>query len=250
VRLRSELPVSAPRSRSGPADIVVRSGARVCISAAAPPGELIAEVRWADGRGYALTRDERGYTLRYCKTCEFRFHGDWSRGTVDRDPDADERIASLLLAGNVLGWYLSLRGEPPLHASAVQLNGQAIAFAGGSGTGKSTFAALACRQGGTLITDDLLRLRVGDEARCYFGAGELRLREGAAELADGMGFGARSASVDGRVTVAFPSEGSLGPPLRAIVLPKPSRTCASLELGRLTPARALFALNGCPRISG
>src|SRR5207302_10789361 len=81
-------------------------------------------------------------------------------------------------------------------------------------------------------------------------SGGWRRREAAAGRADRSACPARSGSVDGRLTLAFASGGGLGPALRAVVLPRPSRDCPSLSIRRLSPSRALFALNGCPRISG
>ena len=118
VTLRSPLPLAAPAARGEPTNIHVERGERRSIPRAVPAGELIADVSWPDGRGYALARHTGGYTLRFFETCEFRFGDDWAAGRLDIDPTACDGIISLLLAGNVLAWYLTLKGEPPLHASA------------------------------------------------------------------------------------------------------------------------------------
>ena len=43
-----------------------------------------------------------------------------------------------------------------LHASAVEIDGEAVAFVGPAGAGKSTMAAKLCKQGNALISDDVL----------------------------------------------------------------------------------------------
>ncbi len=64
----------------------------------------------------------------------------------------------VLLAGNLLAIVLGLRGAAVLHASAVELNGAAIAFVGPTGAGKSTAAALLCAAGGAIVGDDAARV--------------------------------------------------------------------------------------------
>jgi len=51
-------------------------------------------------------------------------------------------------------------GYPNLHASAVVIDGQAIAFLGTSGAGKSTMSAALARRGAAFLTDDVLRIDV------------------------------------------------------------------------------------------
>lgn len=53
---------------------------------------------------------------------------------------------------------LSLRGRTVLHASAVAIDGRAIAFSGHSGAGKTTTAHALVRAGATLICEDKLVL--------------------------------------------------------------------------------------------
>ena len=53
-------------------------------------------------------------------------------------------------------------GFEPLHGAAIEHEGQAIAFLGESGFGKSTLAGSFIAAGGRLLTDDLLLLRPSD----------------------------------------------------------------------------------------
>lgn len=73
-----------------------------------------------------------------------------------------EDTAAYLL-GPTLGFVLRLRGTTCLHASAVAVDGRAVALVGPSGAGKSTTAAAFARQGYPVLTDDVLALT---EAGC------------------------------------------------------------------------------------
>lgn len=68
-----------------------------------------------------------------------------------------EDTATYLL-GPVLGFVLRLRGVTCLHASAVAVDGQAVALVGTSGAGKSSTAAAFARLGYPVLTDDVLAL--------------------------------------------------------------------------------------------
>jgi hypothetical protein len=60
--------------------------------------------------------------------------------------------------GPVLTIALHLQGAVLLHAAAVVLNGQAVVFAGDSGSGKSTTAAMLHRHGWTVLSDDITEI--------------------------------------------------------------------------------------------
>jgi hypothetical protein len=68
-----------------------------------------------------------------------------------------EDAASYLL-GPVLGLVLRLRGITCLHASAIDLGGQAIAISGAPGSGKSTTAAIFATSGYRVLSDDVVAL--------------------------------------------------------------------------------------------
>ena len=69
--------------------------------------------------------------------------------------DADLDIVRLILMGPLLSDLLLRRGMILLHASAVLVEGQAWLFAGPSGVGKSTTAAILAGDGQKLISDDV-----------------------------------------------------------------------------------------------
>ena len=62
------------------------------------------------------------------------------------------------LLGPILGVVMRLRGMVCLHASAVVVDGRAIAFMGPPGAGKSTLAAAFARSGFRVLSDDTLAL--------------------------------------------------------------------------------------------
>jgi energy-coupling factor transporter ATP-binding protein EcfA2 len=68
----------------------------------------------------------------------------------------------------VLGFALRLRGVLALHASAVLLDGRAVALVGPSGSGKSTAAAAFASAGVPVLSDDVLAVRrVADDLLAY-----------------------------------------------------------------------------------
>jgi hypothetical protein len=167
------------------------------------------------------------------------------------DPALDEPgVLSLLLAGTGLAFFLMIRGELCLHASAVEVDGGCVAFAGSSGRGKTTLAALACAAGYPLFGDDLLRARInGDAGYAYRGSSEIRLRPSVAALADVIG-GERRVTIDSRTSVRAVRSARNELPLLAIVLPRPDRNIAKPRAHRLQGADAFTGIAECPRLLG
>ncbi|MCA0302738.1 MAG: hypothetical protein LCH95_10050 [Proteobacteria bacterium] len=98
-----------------------------------------------------------------------------------RGEAADPRAVEANLLNIVLGTALTLAGEEPLHATAVEVAGRAIGLLGHSGAGKSTLAAFLLGRGARLVTDDLLRVTFADgQARVHAGPYRLKLFEEAA----------------------------------------------------------------------
>ena len=79
---------------------------------------------------------------------------------IDSALEIEPRILRLFLLGGALPIVLSQRGLLVLHASAVEIDGQAVAFLGAKGSGKSTIAAMLHRRGHKFITDDTLAVEV------------------------------------------------------------------------------------------
>ena len=74
-----------------------------------------------------------------------------------------EDTATYLL-GPIMGFALLLRGYVSLHASAIAVQGSAIAFVGPAGAGKSTTAAALANFGYHVITEDVVTLRQIDNS--------------------------------------------------------------------------------------
>jgi len=82
---------------------------------------------------------------------------------VEAVPGASASDLRLFLLGSALGAVFFQRGDFPLHASVVLINGSAVAFAGDSGAGKSTMAAWLHARGFPLLCDDVCVVRFGDD---------------------------------------------------------------------------------------
>lgn len=93
-------------------------------------------------------------------------------------PDASATLESfqVYLLGQALSYALVKNGFEPLHATAIETNGEAAAFLGSSGYGKSTLAACFLAAGHELITDDLLLLKPGLQGlEAYPGPARIKL---------------------------------------------------------------------------
>jgi hypothetical protein len=98
------------------------------------------------------------FHLRYRDGIEFVVDRDGTevRGTWPDTLTVED--ASTYLLGPVLGLVLRLRGITCLHASAIDVGGQAIALMGPPGSGKSTAAAIFATSGYRVLSDDVVAL--------------------------------------------------------------------------------------------
>lgn len=251
LRLRSEVPLAGFALGTGSHDVVVRVRAVRAVPAGAPRGEVIVDNVASGKRWYVACDDGERFTLRVPGICDFVIASDLTSVACHPAPGTDLGLVSVLVAGLVVAFVLSLAGQCVLHASAVEADGGLIAFTGHSGAGKSTMAALACGAGALLVTDDLLRLDVGEAIYCVGGGPQLRLRPKARSVvghfADRPGV---SETADGRLALAPATSSRRRTPLRCIVVPRPSRDAIVVSVRRLRPADAVFRLAGFPRILG
>ena len=77
------------------------------------------------------------------------------------DP-AQSQVMEIYLFGTVFSLFLEQKGIPALHASAVEIDGQAAAFLSVKESGKSTLAACLVAEGCPLISDDVLPVELSD----------------------------------------------------------------------------------------
>lgn len=71
-------------------------------------------------------------------------------------PNADLRVIQLCISGSVMAILLYQRGYQALHAGAVNIFGQAVAFLGESGQGKSSMTVTMLSRGHQLVADDIV----------------------------------------------------------------------------------------------
>lgn len=139
--------------------------------------------------------------------------------TVSPAAGVDPATLRLVLSGLLLAVTLSIRGEPLLHASAVERGGQALAIVGRSGAGKSTLAGMICAAGGRLVSDDHLRIGLTGGAHCWRSAVRLRTRDGGFGAAVASRWGAAGKSSDGRRLIEPTLSGHDRTALKALVVP-------------------------------
>jgi hypothetical protein len=91
---------------------------------------------------------------------------------VEPDPNADPALVRLFILGSVMAIVCHQRGLIPLHASAIEYAGEAIAFVGHPGDGKSTLAAHCLAHGPVrLIADDLVAVFFDQSGRPWVNPG-------------------------------------------------------------------------------
>lgn len=247
LRIASELPLGDEVPLDRDPDLEIRAGA---VDPAA--GDPLASFPYGGEPFYTLHRDGDAWVLDVAVLGILaRIEEDLRTVTVSPGPDGDA-LAGIVAVGAILGLLLDLRGDTALHASAVEIDGAAVAFVGPSGAGKSTLAALTSAAGAGLITDDLLRveLRDGAGAICHRGAPALRLRQHAVQVADEPRVVEAVQTADRRLAVRLPPASSAELPLRAIVVPALMRGATEVAVEPLRDSRAVAALVGAGRFAG
>jgi hypothetical protein len=106
----------------------------------------------------------RGLLLDYADGTRFVVDAAGTEVWAQWTEDATLEDTATYLLGPVAALLLRLRGRVPLHASAVRVDGGAVAFAGPGGAGKSTLAAAFARLGRSVIADDVLAVEARPEA--------------------------------------------------------------------------------------
>ena len=166
--------------------------------------------------------------------------------------DGREVSATPALSRQARAIALVQRGFAVLHASAVVINDEAVAFVGDCGAGKSTVAAALCSRGHKLVADDVVAI---DASRLELAepiAEPLRLRADVLATLSIDSAGLRVVEWDKR-EVPLPSTTSVGLRLASVyVLADAERLSietldrqeALFELTRNSPAQALARFAG------
>ncbi len=106
----------------------------------------------------APPRDAPRAGLRFPGAAEFRF---WDHRIGYRlIGPVDPSVLEILLLGQVLSYWLELRGIVVLHASAVVIDGAAVAFLASNRGGKTSLAASFLEAGYPLLSDDILPIEL------------------------------------------------------------------------------------------
>ena len=235
----------------GPADLELLVGPPVEVGGEPPEGERLVSFVLGDTPVYSAARRDEVLVLRVHGFCEFELDAALGRAVCRPDASAGLGAVSLVARGAFLAFWLGLRGDCVLHASAVEHRGSAVVFLGGSGMGKSTLAGWACSAGARFISDDLLRLGLADGPRWVGRSPELRLRPSAGDLVvPHRRRWAVGASDDGRITALPPVAPAEDGPIDAVVVPAPSRTATGVSVTRLDPLEAALWISRFPRLEG
>lgn len=248
LRIRSNITLDAPEVCLDASDVQLVRGEPHPVPVEHPPGRRLAGLA-VNGRAlHTAVEDDAGYLLRFHGVCDMRVSPDLSSVVVAADPRGKAGMVPILFTGNVVAFLLTMLGTPALHGSVIEVDGEAIAFVGHSGSGKSTLAAEACAAGARLVADDVLALRMAvDHVSCLRGGSSLRLRPGAADVAER--FPVRSMTYDKRTAVSVAPSGEVAP-LRAVVLPAVDAEAGHPRLHPLSAREAFAALTSFHRLTG
>jgi hypothetical protein len=113
--------------------------------------------RLDETRSFKATPEEAYYRLE--GVGKFRVCGG-REVVIEPSPNAEERTVRLCLLGPIVALILHQRGRLVLHASTVDIAGNAVSFLGGQGWGKSTLAAAFHVRGHVMLADDVTAIQM------------------------------------------------------------------------------------------
>ena len=124
---------------------------------------------------YAFLPDGATY-VRWDAVGEFLVSADGRRVVCRPDDESSDESFQVYLLGQALSYALVMQGVEPLHATAVVVDGTAVAFLGGNCFGKSTLAASFLGAGFPQLTDDMLVVQTSpDRVAAYPGPPRIKL---------------------------------------------------------------------------
>lgn len=109
-------------------------------------------------------RVPQGYVIRFPSVGDYAVDHDGRKVTASPRPGVSHAAVESIYLNQVLPLAWSRQGRLVFHASAVEIDGCAVAFVGHSGRGKSTLAASFAADGGRLLCDDGLLLAASGNA--------------------------------------------------------------------------------------
>jgi hypothetical protein len=171
-----------------------------------------------------------------------RMHVTADRVTIQPDPGHTLDELDYVLYGWAPRWIRILRGEYSLHASAVVIDGGALAVMGFSGAGKSTTVTALSRLGHELIVDDVVPVDFVDEVPFVHGwVRPVHLTDEAAAHFDVPDTDRVGALATSKVVASLPSAGGLHRLLLAVEL-MVDDDAATVTTRRLAGAERLQAI--------
>ena len=214
------LPCPLAGSRARP-DVRLRAGSAADFARPRKEAGAAGHVRdWFHSRRLA---DGNTY-LRWTGLFEFLISPDGRQIRYRRLQHASRESFSVYLLGQVLSFSLVAFGIEPLHGTVVVVDGEAIAFLGDCGYGKSTLGAALLARGFPVLTDDLIVLeKRGAGWAVHPGIPRLKLFPSVARRLFGP-------SLEGTLMIRGTSK---------LVLP----LSAGQTVRRLVPLRALYVLS-------
>jgi hypothetical protein len=109
-------------------------------------------------RWLSIARSDEGHVLRFERLADFMVSADGRAIRCEAARTTSPETIRHLLLDQVLPAIASGEGRFGVHASAVAIEGAAVAFLGRAGRGKSTLAAVFGLRGAPVVTDDCLIL--------------------------------------------------------------------------------------------
>ena len=174
VTITSDVPLALPQDAHGALGTIDCRNAPQSFFSAAIDGAVFSSPpsSWYQ---YAILDDGSIY-VRWNRIGEFLVNRDGRRVVCRREGGASSESFGVYLFGQALSFALVRQHLEPLHATAVVIDGQAVAFLGGNAFGKSSLAAAFLAAGCRLLTDDLLIARPAPDATlAYPGPARIKL---------------------------------------------------------------------------
>ena len=147
-----------------------------------------------------LWRHDAGYRIEHACAGHYDVVGGGSEIICHLHDGATDATFRLDVLGRLLPLAMQARGWHCLHASAVSVDGNVIAFVAPKGTGKSSLALAMRAAGARIFADDALGIPPDDSLRVSPGVRSLRVNVDTSALIPELAWGAREA-IDGKLVL-------------------------------------------------